>query len=139
MPCSCILLLTVHPFACLWVKGGAWREASMALMGVALGMIKDAMQGALQGNEIGLDNNWETLQVGINRSKRLGKQLKHSSDGLLQRMSSGLFSRLAEMKSMKQGSTISELGVATVSCSATSPSVEMAAQDVGGATSWARV
>ena len=104
----------------------------MALMGTALGMSKDAMQDALQVDGIGSENSLETLRAGIKRSKRLGRQLKHNSSGVFQKLKGN--SRVTKMKSIKQDSTISELGVATASCSSTGPSVEMAAQDVGGAT-----
>ena len=34
------------------LKGGAWREASMALMGMALGMSKDQAEGAMEGADV---------------------------------------------------------------------------------------
>ena len=104
------------------LKGGAWREASMALMGSALGMSKDDVASALQGNDLrslreGVHASMMRFRGGT-RTKRLGKAIQRAPPWLLKRLSSRVSRRGFEwssrsrsvIKSMQVGSTIHIVG-----------------------------
>jgi len=56
------------------LKGGAWREASMMLLGMALGMSKEALEDAKAGRDV--------LGLGEHHSKRFASSLRLTSTRL---------------------------------------------------------
>jgi len=73
------------------LKGGAWREASMVLMGIALGMSKDAIADAGLGSDVlGLRESTQMLVARAKtRSLKINKLAKSSGRLLNSRMMSG--------------------------------------------------